>query len=89
MYGSHLPLDCHKEIGNNAILASKLALSPADTFLNYEGNDIGLLTNCVETRDELKLSLEELFPAGIISMEFGPDRPSKVAILFGSAKAPQ
>jgi putative NIF3 family GTP cyclohydrolase 1 type 2 len=80
-------LDCNKEIGNNAILASKLALSPAGTFLNYEGNDIGLLTNCVKTRDELRLSLEELFPAGMISMEFGPERPSKVAILTGSGQS--
>ena len=87
VYGSHLPLDCHKEIGNNAILASKLALSPAGTFLNYEGNDIGLLTKCVKTRDELRLSLEELFPAGLISMEFGPERPSKVAILTGSGQS--
>ena len=26
VYGSHLPLDCHPEIGNNAILANKLGL---------------------------------------------------------------
>jgi dinuclear metal center YbgI/SA1388 family protein len=87
IYGSHLPLDCHQEIGNNAILASKLDLSPTDTFLNYEGNDIGLLTNCVKTRNDLKKSLENLFTAGIISMEFGPDRPSKVAILTGSGQS--
>ena len=60
VYGSHLPLDCHHEIGNNAILASKLELSPLGTFLNYEGNDIGL-TNYTKTRDELKVILENYF----------------------------
>ena len=38
VYGSHLPLDCHPEIGNNRLLADKLGLSPEATFLPYEGN---------------------------------------------------
>ena len=32
VYGSHLPLDCHLEIGNNAILAKKLGLTRIETF---------------------------------------------------------
>ena len=40
------------EIGNNAILASQLNLPQSGTFLNYEGNDIGLVTLSI-TRKEL------------------------------------
>jgi dinuclear metal center YbgI/SA1388 family protein len=87
VYASHLPLDCHQEIGNNAILASKLELSPQGTFLNYEGNDIGLLTKYTETRDDLMASLQNIFPNGIIRMEFGPERPKQVAILTGSGQS--
>lgn len=40
VYGAHLPLDCHPEIGNNALLAKELGLKKVDTFLNYEGNEM-------------------------------------------------
>ena len=87
VYGSHLPLDCHPEIGNNAILASRLDLPQAGTFLNYEGNDIGLITHCQFSRKELSQRLNELFPRGINAMEFGPKNPLKIAILSGSGQS--
>lgn len=87
VYGAHLPLDCHPEIGNNAILASRLDLSRTGTFLNYEGNDIGLITKCTFDRNELSGRLKELFPAGIYQMEYGPTEPSKIAILTGSGQS--
>ena len=61
VYSSHLPLDCHSEIGNNAILANKLELEKLTGFLNNEGNNIGLLTSCNFDRDELKSRLQNLF----------------------------
>ena len=50
VYGSHLPLDCHPEIGNNAILAQKLELEPIASFLPYEEVDIGLITKNTQSR---------------------------------------
>ena len=87
IYSSHLPLDCHPEIGNNAIIASKLELSPISTFLDYEGTDIGLITSYANSRKDLRVSLDHLFSRGITSMEFGPSRPAKVAILSGSGQS--
>ena len=87
VYGAHLPLDCHPEIGNNAILASKLDLPQTGTFLSYEGNDIGLTTDCQISRKELSQRLHELFPRGFHSMEYGPSNPSKIAILTGSGQS--
>ena len=87
VYGSHLPLDCHSEIGNNAILAQKLQLEPIASFLPYEGVDIGLITKNTQSRKDLANRLKSLFPKGINSMEFGTDTPSKIAILTGSGQS--
>jgi dinuclear metal center YbgI/SA1388 family protein len=87
VYGSHLPLDCHPEIGNNAILAQKLQLEPIASFLPYEGVDIGLITENNQPRKDLANRLNSLFPKGIHSMEFGSDTPSKIAIITGSGQS--
>ena len=87
LYGSHLPLDRHPEIGNNAILASKLELSACGTFLPYEGVDIGLLAKASGSRDDLRSKLENLFPNGINAMEYGSNKPEKIAVLTGSGQS--
>ena len=87
VFGSHLPLDCHPELGNNAIIADKLGLSKVDTFLPYENQDIGLITDCSYSRDHLKSLLEKLFSYGIKSMEFGSQNPERIAILSGSGQS--
>ena len=87
IYGSHLPLDCHPEIGNNAILADKLGLEPCGSFLPYEGVDIGLLTTSSYDRSELRERLTDLFPHGYHAMEFGMGKPETIAILTGSGQS--
>ena len=84
VYGAHLPLDCHQEIGNNAILASKLNLKQLEWFHEYEGNPVGLIAQGGISREELKSRLNELFPLGFTSIEKGSDVPAKIAILTGS-----
>ena len=80
VYGSHLPLDCHPEIGNNANLANKLGLEPFGSFLPFEGINIGLIVKNRFSRSKLKNKLKISFPAGFHSMEFGIRRPEKIAI---------
>jgi len=87
VYSSHLPLDCHPEIGNNALLASKLGLEPNSTFLPYQGTDIGLITTSSYDRNELVDRLTDLFPRGFQAMEFGIGKPEKIAILTGSGQS--
>ena len=87
VYGSHLPLDCHTEIGNNAILAQRLGLVPTSSFLPFEGVDIGLITKNTQSRKDLSNRLESLFSKGINSMEFGTEKPSTIAILTGSGQS--
>ena len=84
VYSSHLPLDRHPQIGNNALITQKLGLTPIGTFLPYEGNDIGILTKGTESRTALNALLNRLFLNSVIAMEYGSDPPKKLGILSGS-----
>lgn len=88
VYGAHLPLDCHPEIGNNALLAKALELPAIDTFLNYEGNDIATLAQGpTGGRSELAAKLQALFPATYQAIEYGSEHPERIGILTGSGQS--
>ncbi len=42
VYSSHLPLDRHEKLGNNALLARELKLEPSGGFARFQGIDIGV-----------------------------------------------
>jgi dinuclear metal center YbgI/SA1388 family protein len=42
VYSSHLPLDVHPTLGNNALLARRLDLEPSTGFARYQKIDVGL-----------------------------------------------
>ena len=42
VYASHLPLDCHPELGNNVLLARELGLDPAAGFARYQTIHVGV-----------------------------------------------
>jgi dinuclear metal center YbgI/SA1388 family protein len=42
LYGVHLPLDAHPEVGNNAEMARLLGLQDTDPFGTYHGMDVGI-----------------------------------------------
>jgi putative NIF3 family GTP cyclohydrolase 1 type 2 len=80
----HLPLDCHPEIGNNALLAKSLKLEPVDQFHEYQGQKIGLIAQGSITTSEIRKRLGDLFPKGFTSIEKGSGTPQKIAIITGS-----
>jgi dinuclear metal center YbgI/SA1388 family protein len=41
VYSSHLPLDCHPTVGNNALFAARLGLIPESSFGKFEDTLIG------------------------------------------------
>ncbi len=88
VYGAHLPLDCHPEIGNNALLADALGLNKSGTFLNYEGNDIAVIAEGpAGGRAELAQKLEALFPDTYQAIEYGSAQPKRIGILTGSGQS--
>jgi dinuclear metal center YbgI/SA1388 family protein len=42
VYSAHLPLDMHPELGNNALLAREMGLTPTTGFARYKTVDIGV-----------------------------------------------
>ena len=88
VYGAHLPLDCHPEIGNNALLAKELGLELIGSFLNYEGNDMATIASGPEGgRTAMGARLKELFPTTYQAIEYGSEAPKKIAILTGSGQS--
>ncbi len=55
LYVSHLPLDAHPTVGNNAVLVRALGLADPQPFGEYRGNSIGFIASSAEP-----LSLEAL-----------------------------
>ncbi len=86
VYGAHLPLDCHPELGNNALLAKMLGLKVTGWFLPYEGTDIAAKASPPSSRTSMREKLEGLFPS-VTAIEYGPDEPAAVGILTGSGQS--
>jgi dinuclear metal center YbgI/SA1388 family protein len=83
LYSSHLPLDAHPSIGNNALLARQLGLRARRGFVANEGGDIGCIAPSRLARAALRRRLESLYPR-VVAIEFGSARPAEVAFCSGS-----
>jgi len=83
LYSSHLPLDAHPRLGNNALLARQLGLKPRRGFLPNEGGPIGRIAPSRLTRAALRARLERHY-ARVIAIEYGSARPREVAFCSGS-----
>jgi dinuclear metal center YbgI/SA1388 family protein len=83
LYSSHLPLDAHPELGNNALIARQLGLARTRGFLPNAGGDIGLIAAAVEPRADLRARLETLY-ARVVAVEYGSARPAEIAVCSGS-----
>lgn len=84
VYGAHLPLDVHPELGNNAILTRELGLEPSGTFAPHEGRDVGVTAECDLPRDELLDRLRQALNGEVRIVAGGPAMVRRVGILTGS-----
>ena len=84
IYSSHIPLDVHPQLGNNAILAARLGLEVTETFHQWKGIELGLA-------GEWKGSWENLLEK--VGQEVGPvissvrsrETVGKLGIITGGA----
>jgi dinuclear metal center YbgI/SA1388 family protein len=83
LYSSHLPLDAHPRIGNNALLARQLGLKPSRGFVPNEGGDIGCIAPSRLTRKALRSRLKTFYPR-VTAIEYGSANPKQVAFCSGS-----
>ena len=87
LYGFHLPLDAHEEVGNNVQLARLLRLDELQPFGDYKGNKIGTLGNAggigiAELTERVRTGLGR----EPIVVDGGPEKIHTVGMITGGAQ---
>jgi len=80
VYSAHLPLDMHPDLGNNALLAHRLGLTPTAGFAKYHNVEIGLSgASDTPTRDiaARARALAEEFRGSFVATPFSEDRTTR------------
>lgn len=85
LYASHLPLDAHLEVGNNAELARILELREVAAWGRYHGQDIGLAGGWDQPRslEGLARLLHQATGVTPRVLPFGPAEVRHVAVVSG------
>ncbi|MGB0452963.1 MAG: Nif3-like dinuclear metal center hexameric protein [Bacteriovoracaceae bacterium] len=90
LYGYHLPLDAHPEVGNAAAIAKKLGLENCEAFGDYKGSPTGIQGSFSKPIQVSKLSeqLESILSHSIITSERNPKKEIKtLGIITGGANS--
>jgi dinuclear metal center YbgI/SA1388 family protein len=85
LYSSHLPLDAHPEVGNNAVLARSLGLKKLKPFGDIMGIKLGFsgtLPRAV-SRNEFAATMEKVVGGPVKVFDFGPQLIRTVGIITG------
>lgn len=85
VYSSHLPLDFHARLGNNARLCAALGFEPLHPFLELKGQHIGIQTRANVSRDALAKKLQRILGHAPIVLPGGPATCGKIGIVTGGA----
>lgn len=85
VYSTHLPLDLHPQLGNNALLALALGLQELEPFFLEKGQHIGW-RGCLDIeRDTLCARLEKAVGGAVLVCPGGPTRVRNLGIVTGGA----
>jgi len=85
VYSSHLPLDAHPKLGNNARLCGALALRRTRPFFVSHGAPIGLVAHHRVAREELKRRLESATGCPAHLIPGGAKICSRIGVVTGGA----
>jgi dinuclear metal center YbgI/SA1388 family protein len=83
----HLPLDAHREIGNNALLCEGLGFEPQGSFSEFRGREIGVIGLSADGMEppELRSRVTELVGREPLMFDSGPGRVRSIGIVSGGA----
>lgn len=84
LYSAHLPLDCHPEVGNNAVLARMLGVRRQGEFGVHAGQPVGVWGELDLDRSVLTEKLKALLGQTPHLLPFGPGRIARVGIITGA-----
>ena len=85
VYSSHLPLDAHPQLGNNAQLGRALGLRQLTPFFIEKGQPIGLQSRAQITRSDLEKRLANVLRTEPRVIPGGPEKCQKIGIVTGGA----
>jgi len=85
VYSSHLPLDAHARLGNNAQICAALGLKKLRPFLLHKGQFIGFQTNAVISREDLAARLRKAVGGQVHVIPGGPQSCRRIGIVSGGA----
>jgi dinuclear metal center YbgI/SA1388 family protein len=85
LYSAHLPLDCHAEVGNNAVLAGDLGIESPVPFGRYQGIEVGVVGGLDLPVTALAERVAARLGAAPRVIAKGPPRTRRVAIVTGGA----
>lgn len=84
LYSAHLPLDCHAEVGNAAVLARKLGVGVRGAFGIWREQACGWWGEVDAARDRFAERLTDVLGAMPKAMTFGPATVRRVGIATGA-----
>jgi dinuclear metal center YbgI/SA1388 family protein len=87
VYSSHLPLDAHPRLGNNARLCAALGLKNLRPFFESHGQTIGFKSQTKISRQELAARLEKVIGAKPRIVSGGKDICKTIGVVTGGAGA--
>ncbi len=85
VYSSHLPLDAHPKLGNNAQLCTALGLKNLKPFFTTRGQTIGFKSQMKISRNELASKLERATGGRPILIPGGKSICEKIGVVTGGA----
>ncbi len=85
VYSSHLPLDAHPKLGNNALLCAALGLRNLKPFFASHGQHIGLQSRQKISRDDLAERLGRATGAKPLLIPGGKEICERIGVVTGGA----
>ena len=85
VYSSHLPLDAHRRLGNNALLCAALGLTGLKPFFFEKGRYIGFQAQKKISRDELGQKLAKVLGQPPLLLPGGAERCQRIGVVTGGA----
>ncbi len=84
VYGAHLPLDVHPQVGNNAELARLLGVRVSGTWGEYLGTPIGVWGELSVEREAIARRLEAALGVTVRLIPGGSARTGRIGIVTGA-----
>jgi len=85
IYSAHLPLDLHREIGNNVLLMRALGFEESEPFFEEKGLLLGQRASADVALSELVARLKKAVAGPVKTIASGPKNVRAVGIITGAA----